>query len=116
MYLIGENKMWVFTRFGFISIVQHNADPSIMLVRSRTIEPLDALWPGSEVIVMSRADYRYRIFVPREVVSEVIMGLLDGLDYPNFKSTCTDDDDYQLALASVWRTMYGYQERAGDCR
>ncbi len=106
--------MWVFTKFGFISIVQHNADPSILLVRSRTIDPLDRLWPGFEVKVMDRADYRYRIFVPREKASEVIMGLLEGIDYPNFKAACTDGDDYQIALASVWRTMYRYQKNAGD--
>ena len=87
-----------------------------MLIRSRSIEPLDSLWPSSEVMILDRADYRYRIFVPRKEVSEVIMGLLDGLDYPNFKAACTDDDDYQIALASVWRTMYGYQEKAGDVR
>ena len=108
--------MWVFTKHGFVSIVQHRDDPSIFLVRSRNVRPLIALWPDYEIHELGLADYRYRIFVPRVVVSEVVMDLLDGLDYPNFKSACTDDDDYQIALASVWRTMYGYQEKAGDGR
>ena len=108
--------MWVFTNHGFVSIVQHHDDPDILLVRSRTAGPLLSLWPDYEIHELGLADYRYRIYVPRERVSEVMMGLLDGLDYPNFKSACTDDDDYQIALASVWRTMYGYQERAGDGR
>ncbi len=108
--------MWIFTKHGFLSIVQHRDDSGTLLVRSRTLEPLETLWPDFEVKEIPWADYGYRIFVPREDVSEVIMGLFDWLDYHNFKSACTDDDDYQIALASVWRTMYGYQEKAGDGR
>ena len=108
--------MWFFTKHGFVSIVQHRDDPAVFLVRSRNVRPLAALWPDYKIHELGLADYRYRIFVPRLGVSEVVMDLLDGLDYPNFKSACTDDDDYQIALASVWRTMYGYQEKAGDGR
>ena len=108
--------MWIFTKDGFLSIVQHRDDSGTLLVRSRTLEPLETFWPELEVKEIPWADYRYRLLAPRMQVSEVVMNLLDGLDYPNFKSACTDDDDYQIALASVWRTMYGYQEKAGDGR
>jgi hypothetical protein len=106
--------MWVFTKHGFVSIVQHHDDPGIMLVRSRTIRPLETMWPDYEVQEIKWADYRYRIFVPREEVSSVIVDSIEGIEYPNFKAACTDDHEYQTALASVWWKMLETQTREGE--
>ena len=105
--------MWIFTSSGFVSIVSHKDDPEKMLVRSRKIEPLERLWPEYPVQEIYWADYRYRIFVPVEGVSSVISDLIMEVNYPNFKAACTDDDEYQSALASVWWTMLEYQRREG---
>ena len=106
--------MWVFTKHGFVSIVQHHDDPGIMLVRSRTIGPLETMWPDYEVKEIKWADYRYRVFVPREEVSSVLVDVIDGIGYPNFKAACTDDHEYQIALSSVWWKMLEMQMREGE--
>ena len=105
--------MWVFTKHGFVAIVQHNSLPDHFQVKSRVVDPLENLWPGHKIEVIDWADYRYRIFVPVEGVSSVISDLIMEVDYPNFKAACTDDDEYQSALASVWWTMLEYQRREG---
>ena len=40
--------MWIFTRWGFLSIVQHNAMPGHFQVKARVIDPLENLWPEHE--------------------------------------------------------------------
>ena len=53
--------MWVFTKCGFLAIVQHNSMPDHFQVKSRTIEPLEILWPEHEIEIIDWADYRFRI-------------------------------------------------------
>ena len=44
--------MWVFTKYGFISVVQHNSLPDSFQVKSRVIDPLEVLWPEYEIEVI----------------------------------------------------------------
>ena len=53
--------MWIFTKYGFLAIVQHNSMPDHFQVKSRTIEPLEILWPEHEIEIIDWADYRFRI-------------------------------------------------------
>lgn len=101
--------MWVFTTGGFLAIVQHKDLPDFFQVKSRTADPLAAMWPEEEIEEIDWADYRFRITVGKEKVIPVITGALESLDYTSFKNECAQDEEYHRALARVWSTMHQFQ-------
>ena len=64
--------MWIFTKYGFISVVQHNAMPGHFQVKSRVIDPLEILWPEQDIEIIDWADYRFRITLEKEMVNSVL--------------------------------------------
>ena len=64
--------MWIFTKWGFLSIVQHNTIPGYFQVKARVIDPLERLWPQHEIEVIHWADYRFRITIEKENVFEIV--------------------------------------------
>ena len=104
--------MWVFTKYGFISVVQHNSLPDSFQVKSRVIDPLEILWPEYEIEVIDWADYRFRITIPKiEAALVLIEKVIEDIDYTSFKNECEKDEDYHYALTRVWSIMYNYQTR-----
>ena len=47
--------MWVFTTGGFLAIVQHKDLPDFFQVKSRSADPLAAMWPDEEIEEMITA-------------------------------------------------------------
>jgi len=103
--------MWIFTKRGFLSIVQHNAMPGYFQVKSRVAGPLEELWPDHEVEVIDWADYRFRITIPKDEVLPVLMEEAEDVLYTSFKNECEADEGYHYALTRVWAIMYNYQQR-----
>ena len=103
--------MWIFTSKGFLSVVQHNSIEDHFQVKSRVPEPLSELWPDHDIQVIDWADYRYRIDIRKEDAVPVIMGLLESVDYTNFKHECSESHEYHRALGGVWSTMFHFQGR-----
>jgi len=101
--------MWIFTKHGFISIVQHNSMPDCFQVKSRVPAPLTSLWPGHEIEVIDWADYRYRITVHKDEVYPVILRVVEDILYTSFKNECEMDEDYHYVLTRIWGLMYNYQ-------
>lgn len=104
--------MWVFTEFGFFSIVQHRSDADTLLVRGRSRSDLVAFARRAKLPVRSvkrdtAADYEYRIAAPRSVVQGVVADALAGLDYDNFKSRVelTQGVDRERAYLEVWSAL-----------
>ena len=102
--------MWVYTKHGFLAIVQHNSMDDHFQVKSRTIEPLEILWPEHEIEIIDWADYRFRITISKEQVIPVVMEQLSNVDYTSFKDQCLNDEDYYYTLTKVWTIMYNYQQ------
>lgn len=77
--------MWVVTRHGFYSAVQHRDDPGRLLVRARARSDLDAmlavLGRDSEVVNDTCADYRYRVTIEREAWATFLAAEAAGVDY-----------------------------------
>ena len=94
-----------------LAIVQHNSMPGYFQVKSRTIEPLEILWPEHQVEIIDWADYRFRITMAKEQVIPVVMEQLSNVDYTSFKDQCLNDEDYYYTLTRVWSVMYDYQQR-----
>lgn len=119
--------MWQFTKYGFFSVVaarkergrSFEIDQSRVQVRARVLGHLRALrerFPelrGAELIETPRADYLFRIVVPKGVWAGVAGQLAGEIDYDNFKDACgrqaldLEEDpkarsEYLKALHETW--------------
>ncbi len=105
--------MWLFTKFGFVSVVEDVVDSNLLLVRARTYRDillLLAYMPrhldASDIRETKDADYRYRMFVTRSDFKEALVGIVDGIDYPNFKDAVARTDVPRARLyEKVWRLL-----------
>lgn len=110
--------MWLFTRKGFLSIVQHTEKRDMFIVRSRFPDHIQNLFPSAEVKVTPKADYRYRALIPRMLVAEAVLSEASGIQYPNFKDSLKGDPAYKKACNDVWYALlkhqkHGPEEKAG---
>jgi hypothetical protein len=122
--------MWVFTKYGFYSVVcarqgdgRHGqpVDFSRLMVRARLRGHLDALkarFPEligeCEIQEFAGSDYACRIFVEKARWSRLMALLADDIDYDNFKSEVARHEGargaaYEHALHDVWSVMYRLQ-------
>lgn len=122
--------MWIFTKHGFYSAVcarQGNGDgqpvdPDHIMVRARLRAHLEALkkqFPDLlgtfEIQESAGTDYAFRIFVDKQVWSEVLAGLAEETDYDNFKLEVARHQGragaaYERSLHDVWSVMYRLQK------
>lgn len=74
--------MWIMLDKGFISIVQHNDDADLLLVRARVGDDLRNVF-GEDIDVLedTAADYLYRTVISRQRVAETLRDAVMGLDY-----------------------------------
>ena len=87
--------MWIFTTFGFFSIVQHRKRTDDMLVRARVREHLVAfvkrLDDPVEIAETPEHDYPFRIVAPGWSVARALFDIVGEIDYPNFKDAAAKD-------------------------
>lgn len=113
--------MWLFTPFGFFSVVAHRHEPEMLLVRSRARADLGSLLAeleGDDAHVPIQrtpdADYPYRVTLRRETVVELMTRfVMTGLDYPNFKNAVADRQGYERASTyhDVWEVVTRTEDR-----
>ena len=112
--------MWLFTRDGFVSAVQHRDDPDLLLVRARVASHLWRLCeynggdPVYDVIETPRADYRFRITVHKNIAAQFVASEIQAIDYDNFKASLphlnAKHQAYADACSKVWSAMLRLQE------
>jgi hypothetical protein len=101
--------MWLYTSYGYLSIVAHYDMPSRLLVRARHPDHIQALFPDADVEYMPSADYPFRVVLPRQMVLLAVSDYLVHMMYNNFKASI-NDKEYHDACLSVWGTMWEYGE------
>lgn len=102
--------MWIFTKNGFVSCVQHRENTDVIIVRARKREHL-ASFVGDQlaanIFTLEFSDYQYRIELPRATLQQLVAAQIDQLDYPNFKNSIGYDEmDYQRACGATWEVFY----------
>lgn len=126
--------MWLFTTYGFFSVVayavkRYNSDPKTgytravdstrVAVRARNPAHLKNLlraFPDlqTNVIETDQADYCCRLIVAKELWLSVATQLAEEINYDNFKDECHEqldlDSKYIAGLHEVWSILYGYQQ------
>mgnify|MGYP001254835154 CR=1 FL=1 len=103
--------MWIFTKHGFLSVVQHNSMENHFQVKSRAIDILEILWPDHEIEIIDWADYRFRITIRKEEAVSIFADQIKAIDYTSFKNECENDEWYHHALTRIWGVMYNFQQR-----
>jgi len=76
--------MLIFSKNGFVSIVQHNRLVDSLLVRARFEGDIEALIPNAEVRMTEYADYLYRTTILKERFSDIMRERVMGIDYDDF--------------------------------
>lgn len=107
--------MWVILNDSFFSAVQHFNDEELLVVRARKKEHLEKVFLESKVFQDLPSDYPYRIEISKKEFSKVLETEVSRIDYHNFKSSISkeDDDLYKFATelwGSAIRNFEGWDE------
>lgn len=108
--------MWLFTRFGFFSIVR-KVDGKDLTIRSRTKGDLDRL-RNHYLPTLSPArqhegtDYPWRAIASDNELTQAMKIIVEDIDYPNFKDEVAFGlgKDRAGRYAQVWLALYGMSE------
>jgi hypothetical protein len=114
--------MWIFTNFGFFSIVQNYENAERLVVRARSKGDLQALITNhgndlgvtlKDIDTNDTSDYRYRIHVDRPKWAIVMMKITNDIDYTNFKDSVHSKMGKERAglCSHVWSVMYTLQDK-----
>lgn len=103
--------MWLFTTFGFFSIVQKQQD-EVLTVRARVRADLDRLreryLPSlSPTVAGAGTDYPYRATALRADVADALRRIAEDIRYANFKLAVTDERGNERAelYHEVWDAL-----------
>src|SRR5947209_1813970 len=112
--------MWLFTIYGFYSVVQDKKDAQRIQVRARVKDDIERLVEfakrsgtseAMEIISTPRADYAYRVVMNRSLWEQLARHLTADINYTNFKDAIHGEPDRDDAYLDVWATMSELQRR-----
>lgn len=108
--------MWIITKHGFVSIVQHHSDAGRFLVRARDEEDLKQLLAVAHlplsIAQSSDSDYRYRTTLSAAQLGKLFDALALSIDYPNFKNHVGQDLRQRKRLPlyhQIWHLLQSLQ-------
>lgn len=102
--------MWLMNKNGFFSLVQHNQDEDVLMIRARVRADLEEAFPDDidQIVETIDGDYRYRISLPREQVKQYVASTLDDLTYTSHakeEMSAGKEPGRIRAYMSVWSTL-----------
>lgn len=94
--------MWIYLPDCHVSIVADSTRAGWVLVRARLRGDLErfASPQAWEIEETPDADYRWRVFIPREALSRRLQQIAYSLDWPNVKSAIASGDTLRWAWYS----------------
>jgi len=103
--------MWLFTKHGFVDLVQDRHESDKLLVRSQLEGDITAFAKALDeesgkqhtIEPIMDGDYRFSVQVGRKVVAEVVARLVSGIDYTTFKQAV----HFNLGQDSTYVVMLG---------
>lgn len=104
--------MWICLNDAFFSIVESPQDKDVLVVRARFEGDIEKVFTSNrnKVIVTPARDYRFRSFIDRDIVADVISNEVKRIDYGNFKDS-VHNTIRKDAYTRVWCDMYAAQEK-----
>jgi hypothetical protein len=115
--------MWIITTIGFFSVVQKPWDDAddTLTVRARVRADLEGFIEVAnegfhqtrvtDIVEDPKADYRFRIRLPRTVVDATLVRLAERIDYDNFKDAVSTRQGHERAAtySRVWSDLLQLQ-------
>jgi 8-oxo-dGTP pyrophosphatase MutT (NUDIX family) len=108
--------MWLFTPFGFYSIVRKTPGPELT-IRGRTLGDLQRLRArflpsATEPVSQAGTDYPWRMRCTEQALAAAIPALVASIDYANFKDAVAKVTGPARATryGKVWDVLYGMPE------
>ena len=117
--------MWIFLSDAFVSIVEDNKCADLVLVRARRekhlqnfltaeIEDVNIDWAVKNardncIEETAGRDYRWRVTLRKDVLSQLMVAHTSNINYPNFKDSIRSDRYHSIA-SNVWREAGHLQE------
>lgn len=104
--------MWIVMNDSFISVVKDRHMRDGVVARARVREDLERLFPThvADVIETEDSDYRFRLFLMKEHVADVIRDRILDIEYDNFKNS-VKEGWRKTAYTRIWGVMYDVQEQ-----
>lgn len=106
--------MWICHNEGFVSIVTDRQNKDRLLVRARRREDLEAVLKvaleakETEIFSDTGSDYKWRAFVSRDIVAQIIGDFVLNINYDNFKNSVRGHDLHDL-YSEMWNLHWHYQ-------
>ena len=98
--------MWIILNKSFLSIVKNRNNENELLVRARVKGDIEKVFPEAKTFEDIKADYKYRSYINRKEVASAISEELININYDNFKSSVSKDDNLRShAYIDVWRVL-----------
>ena len=103
--------MWIALNNSFLSIVENLNNPGELLVRARLKGDIENVFPEALTFEDQSADYRYRAFLERQLVAEVIADKILSINYGNFKSSIDKSEHLRHDVyLKVWSNLRVLQD------
>lgn len=108
--------MWVITRDGFVSLVEHNTNPDLIRARARRREHLVDTFALDDDDVIDLGpncpDYRWHAEIPRANVAQAMYDAVMDLDYASHvkEEVAGPDNVMYSAMLGCWRELHRLQE------
>ena len=103
--------MWIVLNKSFLSIVKNRNNENQLLIRARVKGDIEKVFEDADVFEDQKADYKYRSYIDREIVANVISNELLNIDYDNFKNSVSKDEfDRANAYMNVWSSLNKLQK------
>lgn len=120
--------MWIFSTKGFFSVVENKDDRNRVIIRARLRKDIDDLkyifdslkLRTTKIAINSRSDYHYRFTADRMDWITVMIRLMVGIHYTNFKDAVFDTESGEMkekrqdAYLKIWAIMCNLQGCEAD--
>jgi hypothetical protein len=107
--------MWIISKNGFVSLVQHNADSTKLRARARRREHLAATFPDTDIedLGVNAPDYRWHCDVDRAAAASLMAQTVMDIDYTSHvkEAVTQGDHDFYSSMMGAWRELNRMQDR-----
>ena len=108
--------MWMITKTGFVSFVEHRDDSEALIARARRRVDLELTFPAQAEAITEdpKADYRWRVNVPRATAAQAALAAVEAVDYTSHAKEAmagaVKDEGRYSAYLNVWTALMRLQQ------
>jgi len=105
--------LWIYTKDFFASAVKYENGINVRFRSKAHVDRFVNMF-GGKILKLAGTDYRYRIFMNKDIFATVMLKVALDIDYTNFKDAVWQkyhNEEEHLAMYGCWSALAQYQER-----